>query len=169
MADTTISKLVNRSEVRSYMDTAVSGSATPTFTLMGEGFTSLNESKNPKEYSRQYVHENTERTDVTGYAPSIAYSVDVYTNNPVIQRIRDVTDGELVGTDAQVNIVTVEHFMGEASSRPATKRTYSIIPDGKGDGTDALVYTGAFHAVGDIVKGTWDESQSTFTEATAIT
>ena len=166
MADTNISKLVNRSEVRSYMNTATAGAAA-SFALMGEGFTSLNESKNPKEYSRQYVHENAERTDVTGYAPSISYSVDVYTNNPVIQRIRDVTDGELIGTDAHVDIVTVEHFEGDASARPAVKRTYSIIPDGKGDGTEALVYTGAFHAVGDMVKGTWDESSLTFTETDA--
>lgn len=166
MADTTVSKLVNRSEVRSYMNTAASGSTTPTYTLMGEGFTSLNESKNPKEYSRQYVHENTERTDVTGYAPSIAYSVDIYTNNPVIQRIRNVTDNELVGTDSQVDIVTVEHFEGTETTRPATKRAYSIIPDSKGDGTDALIYTGTFHAVSDIVKGTWSESTSTFSPNT---
>ena len=165
MSETNVSKLVNRSEVRSYMNTATN--AAPAYALMGEGFTSLNESKNPKEYSRQYVHENTERTDVTGYAPSIAYSVDIYTNNPVIQRIRDVTDNELVGTATQVEIVTVEHFEGSANNRPAIKRTYSIIPDGKGDGTDALIYTGTFRAVSDIVKGTWDESKSTFTEAAA--
>lgn len=164
----TVSKLVNRSEVRSYMNTATSG-GTESYALMGEGFTNLSESKNAQEYSRKYVHENTERTDVVGYAPSVAYSVDVYTNNPVIQRIRDVTDKELVGTDAQVDIVTVEHFEGEATSRKAVKRTYAIIPDAKGDGTEALVYTGSFRAVGDLIAGTWDETGKKFTPTTATT
>lgn len=163
-----ISKLVNRSEVRSYMNTAAASSA-ESYTLMGEGFTSLSESKNAQEYSRKYVHENTERTDVVGYAPSVAYSVDVYTNNPVIQRIRDVTDKELVGTAAQVDIVTVEHFDGEATARKAVKRRYAIIPDAKGDGTDALVYTGSFRAVGDLIEGTWSEEGNTFTAATPAT
>lgn len=114
MSEVATSKLVNRSEVRSYMDTSTTGQ--PSFALMGEGFTSLSESKNPQEYSRKYVHENTERTDVVGYAPSLAYSVDVYTNNPVIKRITDVTDKELVGNDAQVDIVTVELYNGTANS-----------------------------------------------------
>lgn len=153
MADA-IAKLVSRSEMRSYMNTGTT--AAPAFAMIGEGFTSLSEAKNPKEYSRQYVHERTERTDVVGYAPAISYSVDIYTNNPVIKKIRDVTDQELIGTDAQVEIVTAEHF-GDAAvdetALTAYKRTYAIIPDAKGDGTEALVYTGTFKAVGDIVKG----------------
>ncbi|MDE6502057.1 MAG: hypothetical protein K2L10_08240 [Ruminococcus sp.] len=41
-----------------------------------EGFTDLGYSQNPKEYSRQYVDEEFERTDIVGYAPSISYSFD---------------------------------------------------------------------------------------------
>ena len=38
------------------------------------GFTSMAKSANPKEYSRQYVDETGEITDVTGYSPSIEYT-----------------------------------------------------------------------------------------------
>lgn len=35
----------------------------------------------------------------------------------------------------------------------ARKRTYSILPDSSGDGTDALQYSGSFSVKTDIVKG----------------
>lgn len=163
----TTSKLVSRSELLSFMNTS-EDAASETYNLIGEGFTSMSESKNAKEYSRQYIHEQTERTDVVGYAPSVSYSVDVYTNNPVIDRIRKITDKELIGTDAQVDIVSVETF-GAADKKAcnAYKRKYAVIPDGKGDGTDALVYTGTFKAVGDIIPGTFDLEAKTFTPTVA--
>ena len=71
------SELVLRYKFKSYMNTGTS--AAPTWSLIGEGFTSLKEAKNPTEYSRKYVHEKTERTDVVGYATQIDYTTDTYT------------------------------------------------------------------------------------------
>lgn len=163
-----VSRLVKRAELHSYMDVGASG--TPSFELIGEGFTSLSEAKNPKEYSRQYIHEYTERTDVVGYAPAIAYSVDAHTNNSVIAKIIAVTDQELTGADCQVDIVAVNTFetqtSGQSTVCTAYKRKYAIIPDNKGDGTDALVYTGNFRAVGDVIPGTFNEETKAFTAAT---
>lgn len=159
--DGTASKLVSRAEFLSFMNPKPD-SGTPAFTLMGEGFTDLTENKNPKEYSRQYVHEKTERTDIVGYATSIAYSIDAYTNNPVISRIVEVHDKELIGTDAQVEIVNVNTFEGTSGALTAYKRRYAIIPDAKGSGVEALVYSGTFKAVGDIIPGTFDEKTDSF-------
>lgn len=165
-----MSELVMRSQFASYMKTATgSGSDPDTYTLMGEGFTSLKESKNPKEYSRQYVNESTERTDVVGYATQIEYSLDTYTENAAIEKIKDITDNEKVGTDAQVEIVNVNLWNDTGSSSAhayeAFKRNYAVIPDAKGDGVEALVYSGSFKAVGDITKGTWDGTTFTPTES----
>ena len=44
---------------------------------------------------------------------------------------------------------------GSENSYIAYQRKYAVIPDSKGDGTDALVYSGNLKAVGDIVKGTF--------------
>lgn len=152
------SELVLRYKFKSYMNTGTS--AAPTWSLIGEGFTSLKEAKNPTEYSRKYVHEKTERTDVVGYATQIDYTTDTYTENAVISKIADVTDKELTGTDAQVEILNVNEFQNSSTSGAASykayKRTYAIIPDAKGDGTDALVYSGSFKAVGDITPGKFD-------------
>ena len=129
---------------------------TAAYKLMGEGFTDMTESKNPSEYSRKYVSDQSERTDVTGYSPSISYSMDYYSDDPVAQEIRAVTDRELVGTDAQREIILVDLFDGDATNGyTAYKRNYSIIPDTKGSGTDVLIYTGNLRATGEKVKGTF--------------
>lgn len=169
MATTTASELVLRYKFKSYMNTGTA--ETPVWSLIGEGFTSLKEAKNPKEYSRKYVNESTERTDVVGYATQIDYTADTYTDNPVISKIAEVSDKELTGTAAQVEILNVNEFQNSgtsgAASYKAYKRVYAIIPDAKGDGTDALVYSGSFKAVGDIVPGTFDGNKFTADSADA--
>lgn len=164
MAETQ-NKLIQRNQWASYMNTGTGEQES--YSLMGDGFTSLAESKNPKEYSRQYVNMATEATDVVGYAPAIAYTCDVYSADPCIKKIMEITDNEYVGSDAQVTIVNVNLWTGSEGAREATRRKYAVIPDNKGDGTDALVLSGNFKAVSDIEKGTWDESEKTFTAATA--
>lgn len=158
-------ELVGRHKQVAFMDADGTGK---TFSRM-TGFTSLSTSKNAIEYSRQYVDEPSERTDVVGYAPSIDYEFDRYKGNAVHDRLAEISDKELLGTETQVDIVTVDLFDGAAgSSYKARKRTYSVTPDTSGDGTDALIYKGSFKAVGEQVEGTattTDKWQTcTFTE-----
>lgn len=143
---TTIDKRV------AFMDADGSGK---TFTRM-TGFTSLSDGKNSTEYSRQYVDEASERSDVVGYAPAIDYEFDRYTNDPVHEKIAAITDDEILGTEAQFDIVVVDLFEQKTSETTCTarKRTWSVIPDTEGDGTDALIYKGSFKAAGEITKGT---------------
>lgn len=158
--------LVTRNKRQSYMNTGTVNS--PAYSLIGEGFTSLAESKNPSEYSRHYVHEATERTDVTGYAPSIAYALDVYSDDPCIQKIIEITDKEEVGAAAQVEVVNVNLFEPGTTTGTyvAYKRSYAVVPGNVGEGTDALNYTGTFKAVGDAIKGTFATANKTFTADT---
>lgn len=120
------------------------------------GFTQMTNSKNPKEYSRQYVDRESEDTDVVGYSPAISYSFDRHTNTPVHERIAKVHDGELTGSDALVDVVIVDFFatIGAEGTYVARKRTYAIIPDADGDGTDALIYTGSLKSKSDVEEGT---------------
>lgn len=159
---TASNELVLRYQWESYMKCGSADSGT--FELIGEGFTSFPEAKNPKEYTRKYVNYKTEKTDVIGYSPSISYSCDVITGDPVISEIIKITDNELVGTDTHREIVSVNCWEEtEANTYKAYKRAYAIIPDGKGDGTDAMIYTGTMKAVGDIVVGRFNRSTNTFT------
>ena len=111
---------------------------------------------------------DVESSDVVGYAPAIEYSFDRHTDTPVHEKIAEITDDELLGTDTYVDIVTVDKFAVDSKGNaPARKRIYSVVADSEGDGTDALIYSGNFKAVSEITEGyatTADEWQTiTFT------
>lgn len=133
------------------------------------GFTEFSTSKNPKEYSRQYVDEDTERTDVVGYAPSVSYAFDEFKGNEVHGDIIDITNNEKVGADAVRGIIVVDFSDGAADGGyTAIKRDFSVIPDSEGDSMDAYTYSGTFKANGDKVIGTAtvgeDDLTATFSE-----
>ena len=161
MSESATNVLVSRSQFLAFMKVG----ATPAYELIGEGFTSFSESKNPKEYTRQYVHETGERTDVIGYSPSIAYAVDVYSNDPVISEIVDITDNEYLGALTHRKICSVNLWRPGTTSGTyeAYERTYAVIPDSKGDGAEALNYSGTLKCVGDKVKGTFALATKVFT------
>lgn len=159
-------KLVKRSDKVSFLGCLTDDEET--FNRM-RGFTTLSGSKNPTEYSRRYVDEEFETTDVTGYSPSLDFGFDQYIGDPVHEEMVEILDGEKLGTEARRNIVTVD-FSQEAGegSYKAVKREYAIIGDAEGDSMDAYTYSGTFRATGKRVVGTAtvDETGAvaTFTE-----
>lgn len=158
-------KLVKRSDKVSFLGTFGSGN-TETFNRM-RGFTTLSQSKNPSEYSRQYVDEEFETTDVTGYSPSIDFGFDEYTDDAVHEELVDILDNEKTGTDARRNIVTVDFSQPVGGGYKAVKREYAIIGDTEGDSMDAYTYSGTFRSTGTRIEGVAtlnaDSSVATFT------
>lgn len=143
--------LVKRSDKVSFLGCTKDGSET--FNRM-RGFTSLSGSKNPSEYSRQYVDEEFETTDVTGYSPSIDFGFDEYNDDKVHEELVDILDGEKTGTDARRNIVTVNFSKkNDDGSYEAVKREYAVIGDSEGDSTDAYTYSGTFNSTGSRIVG----------------
>lgn len=113
------------------------------------GFTSLPQNKNPQEYSRQYVDEDFQRSDIMGYAPEIPYNFDRHDGNKVHEDIVDITDNEKIGADAVRIIVVVDIDTGEA-----IMREYSVLPNGEGSDINVYTYEGTFKACGEKIKGT---------------
>lgn len=134
-------ELVKRNGKVAFMD--VSTTSIANFLRMTK-FTEISKSKNATEYSRTYVDEDGEVTDVTGYSEEISYAFDLYKNNLVHQKIVDITDNEKTGNDALVKILTIDFSKPSGNGYEARLRTYSIIPDAEGDSTDAYTYSGAF-------------------------
>lgn len=123
MPGTEKKELVGRHKRLAFMNVSGADGSTATYTRM-TGFTSLSEGKEATEYSRQYVDEATERTDVVGYATAIDFEFDRYTNDPVCEKLATITDDEIVGTAAQVDIVSVDVFTEDSTGRAiARKRT----------------------------------------------
>ena len=165
-------KLVKRSDKVSFFGNM--GTGTETFNRM-RGFTTLSGSKNPKEYSRQYVDEEFETTDVTGYSPNIGFGFDQYSGDLVHDEMVEILDGEKTGTEARRNIVTVDFsqpIIGQEGYYKATKREYAVIGDTEGDSMDAYTYSGSFRATGKRITGSAtlnsDSSVATFIVDTSL-
>lgn len=137
-------EIYNRSDVVSFMKVEENF-------LRMQGFTGLGKSANSKTYSRQYVDEDFEREDVTGYSPSISYGFDRIKGNKVHERISEIHDEELKGE--KVEILTVDFNKVSGEGYEARLRSYSVIPDGDGDGTDAYTYSGTFKKSSTYTKG----------------
>lgn len=134
-------KLVTRNRKVAFMD--VSTTAIANFLRMTK-FTEISRSKNPTEYSRTYVDEDGETTDVTGYSEEISYNFDQHEGNLVHDKLADIADDEKKGADALVKILQVDFTKPIDDGYKARLRTYSTVPDTDGDATEAYTYAGAF-------------------------
>lgn len=160
--------LVKRSDKVSFLGCL--DNRTETFNRM-RGFTTLSGSKNSIEYSRQYVDEEFETTDVVGFSPSMEFGFDQYKDDPAHEEMVEILDGEYTGTNARRNIVTVDFSQpGETSGTyKAVKREYAVIGDAEGDSMEAYTYSGTFRSTGKRITGTAtvsaDGTTLTFTES----
>ncbi len=146
-------EIVQRHKILSFYGvttTTTSGGTTTTTTTFHrmKYFTGLSQAKNPQEYSRKYVDEATQRTDVTGFAPEISYGFDKHRDDPVLTDIVKITNEELYGADAVRDIIIVDTATGEAYKRP-----YTVSPGTEGDDANIYKYSGSFKANGEQVKG----------------
>ena len=159
-----VEQLVKRSRKVAFMD--VSTTSIANFLRMTK-FTEISKSKNPTEYSRSYVDEDGEVTDVTGYSEEISYNFDLHVGNLVHEKLVDITDNEKTGADALVKILQVDFTKPKGSGYEARLRTYSVVPDSEGDSTDAYTYSGAFRKNSNMIIGVAtmnaDNTKATFT------
>ena len=110
-----------------------------------KGFTDFTVSKNPSEYSRKYVDEAFEQSDVVGYSPSVSFSFDYIKDNKVHDDIESISRNELVGDDAVRSIVIVDTTScDEEGNYPAVKRDFTVIVDTEGSGTETYQISGTF-------------------------
>lgn len=120
-----------------------------------KGFTEISTSKNAVEYSRRYVDEAFERTDVVGYSSSISYKFDELKGDPVHEDLVSIEENELTGKGAICDIVIVYlNREGDTEGQfEARKRSFTVVPDSSGDSTEAMTHSGSFKVNGDTVLG----------------
>ena len=120
-----------------------------------KGFTALSTNRNPKEYTRQYVDESFETTDVVAISTSMEFTFDQMQNDPVHEKLIDIIDGEKIGDDAVVSIVVVDltRHGSTTGGFKAVKRDFVVVPGTEGDNMDAYTYSGTFKAKGERIEG----------------
>jgi len=144
--------MIKRSEKLAFMEVDDGGSKV--YKRM-TGFTEFSLSKNPKEYSRKYIDEDMERSEVVGYSPAISYKFDTDPDNSVHQFLTKVADYELLGENAECNIIVADLSTVDAQgSAKAIMRKFSIIPQNEGDDKDTYTVSGSFKAAGAKTFGT---------------
>lgn len=150
-------ELVKRSEVVAFAGIEVGLDATAY--VRAKGFTEFATNKNPTEYSRKYVDEDSERTSLTGYATSISYAFDKYKGNRLLEKLAQIADMELLGDEATIPILMVDLSSITQSSEGeytalAYLRDFSVIPSTSGDSTDCMTYSGDLKVCGEIERVT---------------
>lgn len=140
--------MISRSKKVMYLDTG-----TDKFERM-KGFTSMAITRNPKEYTRQYVDEEFEVTDITGISTSIDYNFDQIKENAVHDKLIEIIEEERVGAEAVVSLLAVDFTQaGVTGEFVAVKREYTVIPGSEGDSLDAYTYGGTFRVKSERVVG----------------
>lgn len=142
-------KLVMRADRKMFMGI---GSNSETIYRM-RGFSSLSENKNPVEYTRKYIDELFETTDVTGMSPSYDFTFDMMTPNAVLDDLASIIDNEMLGTDAVRTFYCVDFHRPSGDGFHCVKRDFSVIGSSVGDGTDALTYSGTLRVKTSAVEG----------------
>ena len=106
---------------------ASGGSGDPTYTRMN-GFSTLTESKNPKEHTVQYVDMEMEVTTTTGVSSSYDFTFERLDPNTVHNDMTGIIDSEKIGDDAVRTFISVD-FTNKNSdgTYPAVKRDYLIV------------------------------------------
>ena len=134
------------------------------------GFKNLPTAKNPVEYTRSYVDQAGEVTDVVGMSESKEFEFDQYVNDSVHEMLVAIFEEEKIGSAAEVTIVTVDKNIATPDAQNAVMRTYSVIPDTGGDGTEAYTYSGRFAALTPPVKAKFTIAAGglTATEVTGV-
>ena len=147
-----LGKLVNRHEKVAYYG-VIGDDGNVVYHRMC-GFTKMDTSKNPVEYSRRYIDESFEQTDVVAFSPSISFAFDRYSGNPVHEDIVKLSDNEILGTDAVRSIViadiSTKNDDGECS---AIMRDFSVMVENEGNSTDAYTLSGTMSTKGEKVFG----------------
>lgn len=150
-----MTEAIKRSKVLAFYGVPHQGGETEfTFHRM-KGFDNITTSKNPKEYSRQYVDEEFEQTDVVGYTPSVEFEFDRFADDPVHDDIVDIFNNEKTGDGAVRPVIMVDTVSADNS---AVKRDFAVIAKSEGEGTEMYTYSGSLRVKGEKIFGTASSS-----------
>lgn len=135
--------------------------------VLGGVITQLDESSNPTESEKQYIHQKTMTTKVTGFSDEFPITMDMVKGDEVFEYFYDIFRNRKTGTDAQVTHYIVELWNETATNTYKCRQqvqTVSIDTKTANPG-EQINISGTLKAVSDFVDGTFDVSTKTFTPA----
>lgn len=159
--------------VGDYLGTGTGTSAT--FSLMGLGFTQLDENLNAVVDEKAYINDKASTKNITGYGATFPFTADVYSDDAAIAELNQIADDQATGSAAIREYIRTK-FLVDNSGEPVTTiveaRKFNVaveVTSRTGGGTEALVIAGNLHQRGDFVKGTFNLTTKEFTPESSST
>ncbi len=156
--------VIQRHQFADYLNVGTSDS--PSFALMGTGFTTLNEEPGAQTESKKYVNEKTTSTSVTDYQTVFPFESDLIVEQEAVLALYNVGRNHLTGSDCEFEYVRVELWDPAETANEYAARLFTVsveVSDITGE-SDQVV-SGNLNAVGDFTDGTFNTSTKTFTAA----
>lgn len=154
---------IQRSKIAMFLNTGTS--ASPTWSLIGEGVTEQTINYNPQTSEEVYIHQNSGTTDVESYKVTIPTPMTAVQGDAVFEFVDGIRKARKVLADARSEICIVYLYeTPETGAYPAEKNTCSIqIDDFGGTGGESAKLNFTLNLIGDPIIGTFNPTTKTFT------
>ena len=135
--------------------------------VLGGVITEMTESANPTESEKQYIHQKSKVTKVTGFSNEFPITMDMVKGDKVFEHMYNLFYERKVGSDLDVDHYIVNLWQPVAEQQntyKARKITQTCsITECNGAAGEQKQITGSLKG-GDFVYGTFNTSTKTFTE-----
>lgn len=140
------------------------GDATGETISLGGVITEMTESSNPAETEKQYIHQKSSITKVTGYANEFPITMDMVQGDVVAEDFYQLFYTRATGSDLERDhyIVNLWESEGENTYKARKIRQTVLISEATGGAGEQKQITGSLRG-GDFVYGTFNVSTKTFT------
>lgn len=154
---------IKRSKFALFLDTTPA--TTPTWSLIGTGFTTAMVNYNPEVTTEGYIHQDNKTATVESYAPTIQIEGKAINEEAVFEFIDNLRRTRAVGSAAETDILMVYEYETPVSTDqyPAELQPVSIaIESYGGDAATTLQHSFTIHFRGDATTGLYDVSGNSF-------
>ena len=157
---------LQRRDIVDYINTTPS-EETALYSLMGTGFTSLDESPNAQTEKKTYITDKSGTTRVNSYEGKFKFESDRIEDDAAIDYLVKIGEEQLTGSDAETTYIRVnkDEKVGETEGvYYARKFNVSVeVTDLAGKPGEGATISGNLNQIGDVVIGTFTLATKTFT------
>ncbi|ADY54712.1 hypothetical protein Sgly_0346 [Syntrophobotulus glycolicus DSM 8271] len=155
---------VKRSQIAAFLNTGTS--ASPTWSLIGDGVTEQTIAYNPQTSEEIYINQDSGNTNIESYRPTIPTPMTAIKGDAVFDFVDEIRKSRKVLADAETEVCLVYLYeTAESGAYPAEKNSCSIqIDDFGGPGGESAKINFTLNLNGDPVVGTFNPTTKAFTE-----
>lgn len=155
---------IKRSQVAMFLNTSTT--ASPTWSLIGNGVTEQTIAYNPQVSEETYIHQDSGTADVESYKVNIPTPMTAIKGDAVFDFVDGIRKGRKVLADARSQVCIVYLYeTPTGGAYEAEKNDCSIqVDDFGGAGGESAKLNFTINLIGDPVIGTFDPTTKTFTE-----